>query len=180
MAQKRIAPRAFPRRGDPRSWERGRGAIWPRIRVGDERPRPAPRLPPSPHLSSFSWSRSSRAPSSRSSRCLVLSSPQSPSARLCPEGSGQAVSPEPGAPASPSRPRPVVLGARPLHRCLSVTCRHSSQTPGGGHMRTPSAFTTRLSHFMAGRPGSGGGVGRTEGKPQAKKAAEQTQVPGNQ
>lgn len=43
-----------------------------------------------PHLSSFSWSRSSRAPSSRSSRCRARSSPQSSSARPCPAGGGQA------------------------------------------------------------------------------------------
>lgn len=59
--------------------------------------RPRPRaLLPSPHLSSFSWSRSSRAPSSRSSRCRARSSPQSSSARPCPAGGGQAVSPRPG------------------------------------------------------------------------------------
>lgn len=52
-------------------------------------PRPS-RASPGPHLSSFSWSRSSRAPSSRSSRCLARSSPQSSSARLCPGSGGQA------------------------------------------------------------------------------------------
>lgn len=56
-----------------------------------------PRLPqpgpPNPHRSSFSWSRSSRPPSSRSSRCRLRSSTQSSSARPCPAGPQVTVSP---------------------------------------------------------------------------------------
>lgn len=85
-----VAPAAHAHRESPRSPATAEG------------PPDQQALPPlSPHLSSFSWSRSSRAPSSRSSRCRARSSPQSSSARPCPAGGRQAVSPSARPPEAP-------------------------------------------------------------------------------
>ena len=119
------------------------------LRTGGPTHLRSPPPPPSPHLSSFSWSRSSRAPSSRSSRCLALSSPQSSSARPCPEGSRQAVSPQQAPPAGAPAPAPECrCGPRP-GKC---GCR----------------FTTAVPR----RRVLGAGQVKTEGKPQPKKAAQ--------
>ena len=79
-------------------------------------PYPQAPPPPSPYLSSFSWSRSSRAPSSRSSRCRARSSPQSSSARPCPAGARQAVSPRAQPPKTPTSGQPLSPGRPALGR----------------------------------------------------------------